>query len=414
MIALVRTVEGVFEVDVENEAVLGELDATVDRERSELGLPRLVAAASTELPWSRSSTGRPPLLISGDGGATWREAGGGLPPGFDVAVDPADPDRVLYAARNRLHLSTDGGRFWRSLAPELPDVEAVALVYGTLNSPRATVTAEPPTSTDSISSPGAGRPRVERRGPADLRALLDLDLLAPRYEPVAAEVAGERARRPIRSRRPRRRRRAARTSAPSSSCPSRRTRAPRRGRARRARSGPASARRRPPSTEAPRTRAGRRCRRPRPAARRPRRRAPPAARPRGRTARPSAPAASSSRRRSARTRPARARPGRCPAPVSSAITPSCSGAPRTNAVPRHGCPANGSSLRGVKIRIRTVPPSRGGRTNTRFGEAELERQLLHRHLVEVASVREDGELVARERPVGEDVGERRSETSAYR
>jgi hypothetical protein len=33
---------------------------------------------------------------------------------------------VLYAARNRVYLSTDGGRFWRSLAPELPDIEAVA------------------------------------------------------------------------------------------------------------------------------------------------------------------------------------------------------------------------------------------------------------------------------------------------
>lgn len=130
MIALVRTVEGVFEVDVENEAVLGELDATVDREREELGLPRLVAAASHGATIVALVDRRPPLLISGDGGATWREAGGGLPPGFDVAVDPADPDRVLYAARNRLHLSTDGGRFWRSLAPELPDVEAIAWSTG--------------------------------------------------------------------------------------------------------------------------------------------------------------------------------------------------------------------------------------------------------------------------------------------
>jgi hypothetical protein len=64
-------------------------------------------------------------MVSADGGATWSEAGGGLPAGYDVAVDPDDPDRVLYAARNRLYLSTDGGRFWRSLAPELPDVEAV-------------------------------------------------------------------------------------------------------------------------------------------------------------------------------------------------------------------------------------------------------------------------------------------------
>jgi hypothetical protein len=69
---------------------------------------------------------RPPLVVSYDAGTTWSEAGGGLPPGFDVAVDPADPDRILFAARNRLYLSMDGGRFWRSLAPELPDVEAVA------------------------------------------------------------------------------------------------------------------------------------------------------------------------------------------------------------------------------------------------------------------------------------------------
>ena len=126
MIALVRTVEGVFEVDVENEAVLGELEATVDRERLELGLPRLVAASSHGATVVALVDRRPPLLISGNSGATWREAGGGLPTGYDVAVDPSDPDRVLYAARNRLHLSTDGGRFWRSLAPELPDVEAVA------------------------------------------------------------------------------------------------------------------------------------------------------------------------------------------------------------------------------------------------------------------------------------------------
>ena len=125
MIAWVRTVEGVFEVDVEHEAVLGEVDAAVDRECPELGLPRLVAAAASGATVVALVDRRPPLLISGNSGATWREAGGGLPTGYDVAVDPADPDRVLYAARNRLHLSTDGGRFWRSLAPELPDIEAL-------------------------------------------------------------------------------------------------------------------------------------------------------------------------------------------------------------------------------------------------------------------------------------------------
>jgi hypothetical protein len=126
VIALVRTVEGVAAVDVETETVLGERDEAVDVERLGLGLPRLVAASESGSTVVALVDRRPPLLVSGDGGATWREAGGGLPAGFDVAVAPGDPDRVLYAARNRLYLSTDGGRFWRSLACELPDVEAVA------------------------------------------------------------------------------------------------------------------------------------------------------------------------------------------------------------------------------------------------------------------------------------------------
>jgi hypothetical protein len=126
VIALVRTVVGVVELDVEAEAVLGELDAGVDHERLELGLPRLVAASAAGSTVVALVDRRPPLLVSNDAGETWREAGGGLPAGFDVAVDPADPDRVLFAARNRLYLSTDGCRFWRSLEPELPDIEAVA------------------------------------------------------------------------------------------------------------------------------------------------------------------------------------------------------------------------------------------------------------------------------------------------
>ena len=126
MTALVRTVDGVFGVDVDAEAVLGEVDAAVDHEQVELELPRVVAASTAGATVVAVVERRPPLVVSYDAGATWSEAGGGLPPGFDVAVDPADPDRILFAARNRLYLSTDGGRFWRSLAPELPDVEAVA------------------------------------------------------------------------------------------------------------------------------------------------------------------------------------------------------------------------------------------------------------------------------------------------
>ena len=130
MIAYVQTVDGVVELDVEAEEVIAEVDVTVALERPAVDLPRVVQASAVGSVVVAVVDRRPPLLVSGDAGATWREAGGGLPPGFAVAVDPADPDRVLYAARNRLYLSTDGGRFWRSLAPELPDIEAVAWATG--------------------------------------------------------------------------------------------------------------------------------------------------------------------------------------------------------------------------------------------------------------------------------------------
>ena len=130
MIAVVRTVEGTFAVDVEDERVLGETDEDVAPEQVEIALPRLVAASAVGAVVVAVVDRRPPLLVSGDGGATWREAGGGLPAGFAVAVDAADPDRVVYAGRNRLYISTDGGRFWRSLEPELPDIEAVGWATG--------------------------------------------------------------------------------------------------------------------------------------------------------------------------------------------------------------------------------------------------------------------------------------------
>jgi len=124
MIAHVRTVKGTVAVDVEDEVTLGPAD-DFEPEPVELNLPRLVAASAAGSSVVAVVERRPPLLVSNDAGATWREAGGGLPPGFAVAIDPDDPDRVLYAARNRLYLSLDGGRFWRGLEPELPDVEAV-------------------------------------------------------------------------------------------------------------------------------------------------------------------------------------------------------------------------------------------------------------------------------------------------
>ncbi len=128
-IAYVRTVDGTVAIDVEDELVLGAA-AEPAVEHVALNLPRLVAAAVSGSSVVAVVERRPPLLVSGDAGATWREAGGGLPPGFAVAIDPDDLDRILFAARNRLYLSTDGGRFWRSLEPELPDIEAVSWTTG--------------------------------------------------------------------------------------------------------------------------------------------------------------------------------------------------------------------------------------------------------------------------------------------
>ena len=131
MKALVRTVDGVFEVDLDEEQVLGLVDAPVEPSRVEVSLPLVVAAAASGSTVIAIVDRRPPLAVSNDAGRTWREAGGGLPPGRALAIAEDDPDYVVYAARNRLHLSEDGGRFWRSLAPELPEIEAVTLERGT-------------------------------------------------------------------------------------------------------------------------------------------------------------------------------------------------------------------------------------------------------------------------------------------
>jgi len=125
--ALVRTVDGVFEVDLAEEEVRGLADAPVEPPALELPLPRVVAAAAVGSTVIAVVDRRPPLAISNDAGRTWREAGGGLPAGRAIAIAEENPDVVVYAARNRLYLSEDGGRFWRSLAPELPKIEAVAL-----------------------------------------------------------------------------------------------------------------------------------------------------------------------------------------------------------------------------------------------------------------------------------------------
>jgi hypothetical protein len=125
--ALVCTVDGVFEVDLDGEEVLGGSEARVEPEPVSVSLPLVVAAASSGSTVIAVVDRRPPLAVSNDAGRTWRESGGGLPPGRAVAIAEDDPDYVLYAARNRLYVSTDGGRFWRGLTPELPEIEAVSL-----------------------------------------------------------------------------------------------------------------------------------------------------------------------------------------------------------------------------------------------------------------------------------------------
>jgi photosystem II stability/assembly factor-like uncharacterized protein len=125
--ALVRTVDGVFEVDLEEELVLGLSSADVEPDEVPVSLPLVVATAASGSTVIAVVDRRPPLAVSNDAGRTWREAGGGLPPGRAIAIAEDDPDHVLYAARNRLYESTNGGVFWRALAPELPEIEALEL-----------------------------------------------------------------------------------------------------------------------------------------------------------------------------------------------------------------------------------------------------------------------------------------------
>jgi len=125
--ALVRTVSGTFAVDLETEEV-DEEEQELEPATVAVELPRVVAAAASGSTVVAVVDRRPPLAISNDAGRTWREAGGGLPPGFAIAVDDVNPDLMLFAGRNRLFFSENGGVFWRALVLELPDIEAVALV----------------------------------------------------------------------------------------------------------------------------------------------------------------------------------------------------------------------------------------------------------------------------------------------
>ena len=129
MKAAIETADGVFEVDLDEEELL---DFTADEhlerpETPKLSLPLVVAVAAVGATVVAIVDRRPPLAVSHDAGRSWREKGGGLPRGVALAIDEDDPDIVLYAARNRLFLSRDGGRFWRALTLELPEILAVEL-----------------------------------------------------------------------------------------------------------------------------------------------------------------------------------------------------------------------------------------------------------------------------------------------
>ena len=67
---------------------------------------------------------RPPVLVSYDGGGSWRERGGGVPGGVAIALAD-NPDHAVLATATRLYVSLDGGQFWRSLETELEGITDV-------------------------------------------------------------------------------------------------------------------------------------------------------------------------------------------------------------------------------------------------------------------------------------------------
>ena len=126
MIARVATAAGTFGVDLESGDVLPE-EPFEPSPAPPLNLPRVLAAAEGGSTVVAVVDAKPPMVVSHDGGLTWRESGRGLPPGRAVAVSGDDPDTMVYAARNRLYVSRDGGVFWTALAVELPEIAAGAL-----------------------------------------------------------------------------------------------------------------------------------------------------------------------------------------------------------------------------------------------------------------------------------------------
>jgi hypothetical protein len=126
--AIVQTEYGGFAVDLETEEI--EPAAAVESPPApKLSIPRVVASAAVGSTVVAVVDRKPPLVVSRDAGVTWRETGGGLPPGVAVAIAEDNPDVIVFASRNRLHVSSDGGVFWRALSAELPEIEALAVEH---------------------------------------------------------------------------------------------------------------------------------------------------------------------------------------------------------------------------------------------------------------------------------------------
>ncbi|MFZ1880985.1 MAG: hypothetical protein WAU41_12540 [Gaiellaceae bacterium] len=125
MIALVETTAGAFAVDLETDDVTPWDDAVDAPLPPALNLPLLVAAAAAGSTVFAVVDTTPPIVVSHDAGMTWRASGRGLPAGAAIGVFDDDPDLAVYAARNRLYVTRDGGVFWTALALELPEITAV-------------------------------------------------------------------------------------------------------------------------------------------------------------------------------------------------------------------------------------------------------------------------------------------------
>ena len=126
--ALAETSFGIATIDLDDDELvsLEPGDPLAQPAGEGVSLPRLVAADASGPRIVALVDARPPVLVSDDAGATWREAGGGLPRGRAVSISREHPDLVLFASETRVYVSSDGGRFWRVLAPELEGIVAVA------------------------------------------------------------------------------------------------------------------------------------------------------------------------------------------------------------------------------------------------------------------------------------------------